>query len=86
LSEAANRDEGGAQTAPTQLPRRRVLWLSHLLPWPPKGGVMQRSYYLMREVARYHELAVIAFRQRAHQPDASAASKRRRRPYPNLQV
>jgi polysaccharide biosynthesis protein PslH len=30
---------------------------------------MQRSYYLMREVARHHELQVIAFRQRAHQPD-----------------
>lgn len=31
---------------------------------------MQRSYYLMREVARYHEVQVVAFRQHAHQPDA----------------
>ena len=54
------------------IPRRRVLWLSHLLPWPPKGGLMQRSYYLMREVAGYHELEVIAFRQRAHQPDEAS--------------
>ena len=54
------------------IPRRRVLWLSHLLAWPPKGGVMQRSYYLMREVARHHELAVIAFRQRAHQADEAS--------------
>ena len=30
---------------------------------------MQRSYYLMREVARHHELQVVAFRQHAHQPD-----------------
>jgi polysaccharide biosynthesis protein PslH len=33
---------------------------------------MQRSYYLMREVARHHDLAVIAFRQRAHQPDEAS--------------
>ena len=49
--------------------RRKVLWLSHLLPWPPKGGLMQRSYYLMRELARHHEVQVVAFRQHAHQPD-----------------
>lgn len=30
---------------------------------------MQRSYYLMREVARHHEVQVVAFRQHAHQPD-----------------
>ncbi|MFU8833104.1 MAG: glycosyltransferase family 4 protein [Wenzhouxiangella sp.] len=47
----------------------RILWLSHLLPWPPKGGLMQRSYYLMRELARHHEVRIVAFRQRAHQPD-----------------
>jgi polysaccharide biosynthesis protein PslH len=57
------------------VPRRRVLWLSHLLPWPPKGGLMQRSYYLMREVARHHELQVIAFRQRAHQPDEASLAE-----------
>lgn len=49
--------------------RRRILWLSHFLPWPPKGGLMQRSYYLMREAARYHDVRLIAFRQRAHQRD-----------------
>jgi polysaccharide biosynthesis protein PslH len=54
------------------LPRRiRILWLSHLLPWPPKGGLRQRSYYLMREVARRHDVRLIAFRQRTHQFDDS---------------
>lgn len=57
-------DTGGPEMC-----RRRILWLSHFLPWPPKGGLMQRSYYLMREVARYHDVVVVAFRQRAHQPD-----------------
>ena len=49
--------------------RTRVLWLSHLLPWPPKGGLQQRSYYLMRAVGRRHDLRVVAFSQRAHQAD-----------------
>jgi len=66
-----------AATARPPIPRRRVLWLSHLLPWPPKGGLMQRSYYLMREVARHHDLHVVALRQRAHQPDAARLEEAR---------
>jgi polysaccharide biosynthesis protein PslH len=56
-------------SADTGIERRRILWLSHVLPWPPKGGLMQRSYHLMREVARYHDVCVVAFRQHAHQRD-----------------
>ena len=66
-----------SRAALDSIPRRRVLWLSHLLPWPPKGGVMQRSYYLMREVARHHELRVVAFRQHAHQPDDASLDEAR---------
>ena len=40
-----------------------ILWLSHLVPYPPKGGVLQRSYNLIREVSKYHELTLIAFIQ-----------------------
>lgn len=54
------------------IPERRILWLSHFLPWPPKGGLHQRSYYLMRAVGRHHHLHVIAFRQLAHQPSPEA--------------
>lgn len=43
----------------------RILWLSHLVPFPPKGGVLQRSYNLLREVAKYHEVDLLAF----HQPN-----------------
>lgn len=57
------------ETMKSDIERRRVLWLSHFLPWPPKGGLMQRSYYLMRELARHHDVQLVAFRQRAHQPD-----------------
>lgn len=43
----------------------RILWLSQLVPYPPKGGVLQRSYNLLRETARYHEIDLLAFNQRA---------------------
>lgn len=45
----------------------RVLWLSHLVPYPPKGGVLQRSYYLLREAAKRHQVDLLALVQPAHQ-------------------
>lgn len=41
----------------------RILWLSHLIPYPPKGGVLQRAYYLLREAAKYHQVDLLAFNQ-----------------------
>jgi glycosyltransferase involved in cell wall biosynthesis len=43
----------------------KVLWLSHLIPYPPKGGVLQRSHHLLCEVARYHQVDLLAFNQTA---------------------
>ena len=43
----------------------RVLWLSHLIPYPPKGGVLQRAYHLLKEVAKHHDVDLLAF----HQPN-----------------
>jgi glycosyltransferase involved in cell wall biosynthesis len=43
----------------------KVLWLSHLVPYPPKGGVLQRSYNLLRETAKYHDIYLLAFIQTA---------------------
>ena len=42
-----------------------VLWLSHLIPYPPKGGVLQRAHYMVRELAKYHQVDLIAFNQEA---------------------
>ncbi|MXS79186.1 hypothetical protein ABF87_14725, partial [Nitrosomonas sp. JL21] len=42
----------------------KILWLSHLIPYPPKSGVLMRSYNLIREVARYHEVDLLAFNQK----------------------
>ncbi len=41
----------------------KILWLSHLVPYPPKGGVLQRSYNLVRETCKYHDLTLLAFIQ-----------------------
>jgi polysaccharide biosynthesis protein PslH len=41
-----------------------VLWFSHLVPYPPTGlGVLQRSYNLIRELARTHRVHLLAFVQ-----------------------
>ncbi len=41
----------------------RILWLSHLVPYPPKAGVLLRAYNLLRETSRYHDVDLFAFVQ-----------------------
>jgi polysaccharide biosynthesis protein PslH len=41
----------------------RILWLSHLIPYPPKAGVLLRAYYLLKAVAEQHEVDLFAFIQ-----------------------
>ena len=43
----------------------KILWLSHLIPYPPKGGVLQRSYHMLYQLSRYHELDLLAFNQKS---------------------
>jgi glycosyltransferase involved in cell wall biosynthesis len=43
----------------------KILWLSHLVPFPPKGGVLQRSFNLIKQMAKHHEITLIAFNQKA---------------------
>ncbi|MCP3928436.1 MAG: glycosyltransferase [Bacteroidetes bacterium] len=44
----------------------KILWISHLLPFPPKGGVMQRSYNLLHELCKYNDIDFLTFYQTAH--------------------
>ena len=44
-----------------------ILWLSHLLPYPPKGGVRIRSYNLLKETCKYNNVHFIGLCQSAHQ-------------------
>src|SRR6185437_2277110 len=41
----------------------RILWASHVIPYPPKSGVHQRCYHLLRAVASRHDVDLIAFTQ-----------------------
>lgn len=43
----------------------RILWLSHMVPFPPKGGMLQRAYHLLRGVAERNEVTLLCFNQRA---------------------
>ena len=53
----------------------KILWVSHLLPYPPKGGALQRSYNLLREVAKSNEVRLLAFNQRAILPTQQAVEE-----------
>jgi len=46
----------------------KILWISHVLPYPPIGGVNQRSYNLISEIANKHEIYLFALNQRAWLP------------------
>jgi len=52
----------------------RVLWLGHVLPHPPQGGVLQRSHHLLRAAAEAFDVELVAFRQRAFHPDAASVA------------
>jgi glycosyltransferase involved in cell wall biosynthesis len=41
----------------------KVLWLAHLIPYPPRAGVLLRSYNLLRELARYQTVDLVSFIQ-----------------------
>src|SRR6185437_12163213 len=41
----------------------KVLWLSHLVPYPPAGGALQRAYNLLRHACRTHEVHLVALNQ-----------------------
>ncbi len=52
--------------------RMRILWLSHFLPYPPVGGAPQRSYHLIRETSREHEVHLVALVNPALHPTDEA--------------
>jgi len=57
----------------------KILWLSHLIPYPPKGGVLQRSYNLLKELSKDNDIHLVAFNQvnllKHIYPDMSVAIK-----------
>ena len=43
----------------------KILWLSHLIPFPPKTGALSRSHHLLKQLCQYHQVDVVAFHQKA---------------------
>lgn len=41
-----------------------ILWISHFVPYPPKGGCFQRNYNLIKEVSRNNNVYLIALRHK----------------------
>jgi glycosyltransferase involved in cell wall biosynthesis len=41
----------------------KILWVSHIIPYPPKSGVHLRSYNLLRGVSASHDVDLLAFIQ-----------------------
>jgi polysaccharide biosynthesis protein PslH len=39
----------------------KVLFLSQIVPYPPHGGVLQRGYNIIREIAKYNSVSLLAF-------------------------
>jgi glycosyltransferase involved in cell wall biosynthesis len=46
----------------------RLLWLSHFIPYPPRGGAHQRSYNLLRHVSKLYETTLVAFNLQGSAP------------------
>lgn len=59
--------------------RLNILWLSHFVPYPPKGGSLQRSYYLIARVAQQHDVHLVALRHKSSTHPVEEADKALRR-------
>src|SRR5438552_8833592 len=44
----------------------KLLWFSHFVPYPPRGGAYQRSFNLLRAASRWHEVRLVAFNRHGH--------------------
>jgi glycosyltransferase involved in cell wall biosynthesis len=57
--------------------RLKILFLSHFVPYPPKGGCFQRNYNLLTRIAAVHDVHLIAMRHRSStHPDAETSNAR----------
>jgi glycosyltransferase involved in cell wall biosynthesis len=53
----------------------KVLWVSHFLPYPPKGGALQRSHHLLTQAARRHEVHLVSLNQKNLLPSPQSANE-----------
>ena len=47
----------------------KLIWLSHFVPYPPKGGNLQRSYNLIRQASRSYQITLVALNFLGESPE-----------------
>ena len=55
--------------------RKRILFLSQCLPFPPHSGVTKRTYHIVQELQREFDVTLVAFSRRVHQADMAAVER-----------
>jgi glycosyltransferase involved in cell wall biosynthesis len=55
--------------------RRRILFLSQCLPFPPHSGVTRRTYHILHELQRQFDVTLVPFSRRVHQADAASVAR-----------
>ena len=55
--------------------KAKLLWVSHLVPYPPKGGVLQRSFNLIKELSEYYDIYLFAFNRASFLKSSFPGSK-----------
>jgi glycosyltransferase involved in cell wall biosynthesis len=56
----------------------KVLWLSHMLPYPPVSGALSRAHHLLAGAAARHEVTLVSFTQRQLLKTRAAVEESRR--------
>ena len=49
--------------------RPHILFLSQCLPYPPYSGVTNRTFNILRQLAKEFDITLLAFSRSNHQPD-----------------
>ena len=52
----------------------KLLWLSHFIPYPPRGGSRQRSFNLIRHISAKYETHLVALNMQNETPERAAES------------
>ena len=46
----------------------KLLWFSHFVPYPPRGGNLQRSFNLIRQMSNSYEISLVALNFQGERP------------------
>ncbi|MBM3321366.1 MAG: glycosyltransferase [Candidatus Eisenbacteria bacterium] len=53
----------------------RILMITHFLPFPPQGGSLQRSYNILKQMAKRHQVHLVSLSQKALHPDKNSLAR-----------